>query len=892
VSSHPTPQSADVERQTFAATYIFLKDRMMQQKTLNWALKLSSAQSAERRAVSALIERPFKKFIKPWPETWRLVEEAWNATSVGSIHLAAITIERRLKGGDHSGSIIDELVRTVSPQLEITARPSVKKPKDIHQLLSISFTSADAIDPAKFGIYVVQDRQFLGTLASALIVSIDRTLETGHRLGWNASLRWRLGEVHRVYWHKPGKTESEPDEFGHGIASIVKTLFSVIERLGALDAGGAKKIISNWQENSQSLYRRLWAALARENNLATPDEVGQFLLSCKDEEFWNLHTFPEIAEVRAVRFADLAIDVQVAILSRIRKGPPRKMWRRIGSKEFAEAKTYWALREFKRIEATGNKLPATFAKWVIDKIEEHPELKKGFGVREGFYGGVEAHYRVPNPETAYNSLAGIERLDALEKALNSKRGGWENDPAERARDWLSIKTNILAVVADLLAVNHPGDYAQLFERLGWSYVGTLEAGTKEQRLAEFSAFSKLIQKLPKDAVAKAIDGLSSWTDSWKSVGADEPKQLISLFDFLWPIAVVATNSRADVEKPLDLNLTARVADDREPMDLDTLNTPAGRLVGVFFELWSQTPKGQEPFAPKSALRRMRDKLFRSDRRSGQIVRHRFVAVLNIFLNADPAWTESKLVPLLQSNEESSTALWRALGRRRIYEKLMRLIAPELVRRATDVRLGRETRKSLLFSLVVELLHAMLRNKRPPVTGDKIQQLLRSVNEEVRVHVANIPMQFLRDNVSGGFTQEQLFAGAVKPFFERVWPQERDLVTPGVSKAFADMPAFAKGDFCEAVAAIERFLVPCDCWSLFDYGFYEKGSAGVELESVVKSAQDARALLKLLDLTIGHEPDSVVPHDLEIALNRIGQLDKNSDSYPTYKRLAAISRRYK
>ena len=66
---------------------------------------------------------------------------------------------------------------------------------------------------------------------------------------------------------------------------------------------------------------------------------------------------------------------------------------------------------------------------------------------------------------------------------------------------------------------------------------------------------------------------------------------------------------------------------------------------------------------------------------------------------------------------------------------------------------------------------------------------------------------------------RIFRAAAKPFLQHVWPKERSLATPGIAKAFADLPATSGSAFAEAVDAIERFLVPFDCWSPLDYRLY-------------------------------------------------------------------------
>jgi hypothetical protein len=58
-------------------------------------------------------------------------------------------------------------------------------------------------------------------------------------------------------------------------------------------------------------------------------------------------------------------------------------------------------------------------------------------------------------------------------------------------------------------------------------------------------------------------------------------QGLTVWRRLWPIAVEVTNAAQPPDAGSDLNIVARASDAREPMDLDTLNLPTGKLLDVF-----------------------------------------------------------------------------------------------------------------------------------------------------------------------------------------------------------------------------------------------------------------------------------------------------------------------
>jgi hypothetical protein len=231
------------------------------------------------------------------------------------------------------------------------------------------------------------------------------------------------------------------------------------------------------------------------------------------------------------------------------------------------------------------------------------------------------------------------------------------------------------------------------------------------------------------------------------------------------------------------------------------------------------------------------------------------------------------------------------------------IGAAMAERANDLRLGRDTRRRLVFSLVIESLHAFRERRNPAVPNPRIQQMLRTLDDEVRASAANAIQQFVRDLSAKAGTnapedgEEQedpasaaaLFRTAAAPFLREVWPQERSLATPGVSGALADLPATSGEAFAEAVDTIARFLVPFECWSMVNYGLYgDKGEA--KKLAIINDEAKAQALLKLLDLTVGTSEGTVVPHDLTDALDLISNVSPTVVATNAFSRLATAARR--
>ncbi|MDA0737615.1 MAG: hypothetical protein O2999_03095 [Nitrospirae bacterium] len=518
---------------------------------------------------------------------------------------------------------------------------------------------------------------------------------------------------------------------------------------------------------------------------------------------------------------------------------------------------------------------------------------------EGFLDSPKARLVPPDPDNRYDLIEGEERLKALETALTSVRRGWDEDPARRARDWIGMQENFVKVLLDFESI--PEDrlgFPRVWERFGWEnlpVVGQDEDAKGHDPQSECARVLSLLAKLPEDTVREAIDGISNWLSVWGKNVVLQPGGL-GVWLKVWPIAVEITNANEPVEEEVSFNTIGQSLYDIEPMGLDTLNTPAGKLVGVFLAACPNLQESDRPFDDViGAPRLMRDALIAVTGRAGLIARHLMIEELPYFRKADPNWTHEHLItPLIVDNAET-IPLWRAIARRTHFTEVLKIIGDRMTDRATDLKLDRKPRCSLVFSLIIECLHSFREQREPAVPYARIQQMIRSLDDEVRAHGANAVQRFLRDvsaprqGEQGMLSPEQLFRMAAVPFLQQVWPQERSLVTPGVSKALADLPATAQEAFAEAVDTIERFLVPFECWSMLDYGLYGEHDGEQKL-SCIDSHAKATALLRLLNLTIGTAEGSVIPHDLADALDQIRKVAPSLADDQVFRRLATAARR--
>ncbi|SHJ66559.1 hypothetical protein SAMN02745165_02881 [Malonomonas rubra DSM 5091] len=895
------------EREVYHASFRFLGERLEEAETIQWALSLGPNEKAKRLAIIDLIrKRRTNKLSRPWLETWHLIIENWSRPAVErNGHTEVYQVSERLKSEEYTKGVVSAIVELVTPSLRIRMltevrggrRKGLRKVRSIEDLISCTLTSGRLIEVDELKLGEIGDKGFLLSLASGLDDLIISSLDLARRVGWDGEHNyWIIGQMHRAYYvyekNENGR-EHEPDEFADGIVPAVKLLYEVLARLADVDLASAICFVARWKAGGSQIHLRLLAALYRDSRLASEDRLNTFLMQLDDLQFWNLENYPEVAELRAKRFNDLGDETKVTILKRIKKGPPRSNYHRSMDKnQFQKARKYCAAREMKRIQLAGGGLPEKVTSWLSSRLTEHPELKEMNTIDADFPEGVKTQWVAPRPDPRFDSIAGEERLSLLEAGMNKRRSWFEDEG--NASDWIQAPENSFKLISDFESLDDAGSkYPKIWEKFGWAHAPAESSGNNDDRdnLSEVSRVIGLLKKLENDAVVEAIGGISSWLNRWSKL-LGPATDWIAVWRKIWPYAVAATNA-VEGKDEVDLETTGGVVENKEPLRLDTLNTPAGKLIWVFLMALNEE---EAPFAAEQPLRQIRNDIFSSSERSLLIAQHCCVEFLDYFLTSDREWAEEHLVKPIKAQDSKSVVLWGAISRRMRRKEALSIIGDEMISRTLDMRLGREVRSRFLDNMVVSCLHAYWREEEAPVHRSKVQQMIRSVEDEVRVSGAEILQRFLRDSANPTKNTEmptpsleELYSRAVRPFLMEVWPQERSLATPGVSQAFADLPISTGNQFADAVGVIERFLVPFDCWSLGDYGFYRAGRDELALE-LIDSADKAEAFLRLLDRTIGAHEGAIVPHELTYAIEKIRQISPRLSGQQAFRRLEAATRR--
>lgn len=877
---------------------IVLDRRLTDGAMLRWAAGLKPHQASERRAVANEVEWRLDQSVpEPWRTAWRLVADAHLAPVVSEDRHEDHRLERRVKSGDRSSGLIANIARLVAPRLDVGWRAEMagngghqsRKPRAVGDLLILSLTSGRVELGSGLSLDGVNETAFLVELAEALEAEVVRGLQLGRRIGWHRGRGpWWLGGLDRIRL-RHGDQANDPDRFHTGIAPAVRVLMHALDRLATVDAAAARPFLQRWLARSDSVHQRMWAAAAISPALADADQASNFLMQLSPEHAWEARGFPEFAELRAVRFPEFGTVAQRAITDTLLRGPPSKVLGRHGT---AEERKRWRVglivRELTRIEATGAELPPRARDWLSEHRSAFEEFVAG-AVDSGFPVEPSAGWVSPSPDADLDALDGEVLPATIDARLRSGGSHWDG-PSRGARDWIKAPGRPLRLARALIAAP---DSTERFG-MAWDVLGHYfrpQAGEDEQAMGLSNSLPvarevlRAVLAMSDPVLGEATSGLADWLANWaRHLGGDgEVPRAIAR---IWPFAVASGRETKDPKEYED-----ETRAEAKRVSHDSLNSPIGDLTGAFLGVCPGLAKVARPFEVDADLRVVRDLVAQTPGRPGIVARYRCTTALPWFMRADPAWTEEALLSRLEAGPESDI-LWHAVAysdnRRHVVARLGRLMA----RRAMGDGLEKEIRRSLVERVCFALLNDMLDGLTLDDFIPDALQMLRSVPDELRADAARAVERFANyfaKQAEGAHAPpEEAFDRAIQPFMQRVWPQERILVTPATAKALASIPAASGRRFAAAVAALRRFLVPFESWSVYDWGIEASDGHAVPA-GIIVGANEAAAALDLLDLTIGHNPDVRVPRGLDLMLATISAQGQALRRDARFRRLEALLR---
>lgn len=891
------------QKYKYHSTLKVLAGKLSNKKTVEWAAKLKPFQTNERNAVKALFKREMEEMSEePWRKAWRIIFESWDTSLTDFNGLSKYQLEEDLANQGTSIRLADRIAENLRPSLKVELKskydryyPLKKAIRKATDIVSVSVQSAKLMHPTSIKLNEIEDIFFLKRLADQLNSNLVWALDL---VNWLGTSNYLLGLIYRIDFVEVdealGHEQGDIDKYSEGIAPTVKMLFAVVSRLIKLQPDKAMFYLDEWKSYDNEIHKRLYSNLLRIASKTKNYEVMNFIEELSTDQFWNSFSFPEIALLRAEGFKYFDEEQKIRLVEYILKRPPVKYWPRIHKgNDIENARNYNAFRELVRIRNAGNELGEKANNFLSLHKEQFIRLWNDPSLTIDFNNGVSVSGLTINLPNGLDILDSKARLKRLEDLLNSQSISFDDNPSENAARWIENTKNCKMILNDLVneSVN-PNEHPSVLQKFLWAHTPRGE-GNQEEFVAERALSVKLFDKFESSLIEKIIYPLTVWIERWGKGFFDNVCGQ-NIWQKVWPFAVAATNKvNADVDKD-ELNVEVWGDDKKNPQDLDTLNSPVGMLVGTIFKNLDRLDSGEFNLDTDPVLSKFMEIAINVEGRSKIILLHRLLEHLQYFHNVAPQLFEKYLLPALREDSERNYPLWRAIARQTLFRKVLINIKDDIPRKILSNELPTNAKKSLLFSVVIDCLHA-LKNKTNGQEIDlifskaKVLEILRRIDDDLRAHAANSIQRFISEvKKPEGLGGGSWFIEAAKPFIDEFWPKEMTLRSSGVAREFADLPASSKDYFLEAFETVKPFLMPFDCWSMHNFGFKntENGDSIIE---IIDIPNKAKALLDLLSKCIGETEDSTAPYELSEALKHIAKIDPTLKNNTKYKRLAAKAR---
>jgi len=879
-----TQRSSEAEKRVRQTTWAFADGRFEQREVIEWAIALSPEHETERAILRDLFGRQQKTVREPYALAWRCIFEFWR-TPDGQTANDAFLIRRELRDGGQQLDLIRLIVDAVRPSLKVetvrrfeivSSEELPKKPKHLKHLLYASITSGSRLGPEDVGLSGINDRNFLFALATALNAAVLNGLNIARMIG-SISKEMDITNwlVHRVYFVPPEQYPEgggEPDRYSDGFAPATKLMYAVMSRLADIDIKAARHIVASWDVGGWTLYRRLWAAAGRDPRLVEPFEVASFLYKLDDREFWIAGSYPEFAELRAVRWNSFSPEESRNLESRLLKGEPmRQVPSGVPKDEIQNYRRRHIANELRRIQAGGGLLSAKSSALLEQAVAQLNAELPDAEITLGFNQGVRLVMRDRATAQSFDGIATSRLLNELANSLTED--GWD-DRSENAADF--IGTNAPVILKLLAEFPDPAVSSKIWQAFGHRFspsdlnVGPDKAKTQDlDRIPIALQACRAITAERPEVLGRAIEGLTAFIGNWDRL-LGESDDFRQAWLTLWPYAVRRTNEKLDTSTPLSNK---------------AFGTPVGQMIWAMIGMCPRIRDGDIPMAGGlwPAI------LSAVEGADGEaLVNARYVLIRDIgyFYVASPQWAMKNLVvPLISS---SHLDFWEAFSTGNLPQyDLMSQLAEPIIKATTLSELPGKVKADLAERVIWSTIFDRKGNTPPAVPLALVQQMLRMGGDAVRSQVVRSLVELLNQD-DDAFDQKARFDLA-KSVFQDVWPKELTLSSRAVSEELAEFPAAAGEYYAEATVLVLPYLTPFDCWSLWDYGLMETNDVDQKFKKI-DTPDKAAALLSILDRTVGGEEGAIIPDGLQDALTHIASLSPKIEKDPRFHRLVTLNRR--
>jgi len=588
----------------------------------------------------------------------------------------------------------------------------------------------------------------------------------------------------RSYWDLPSVSPHWQNRGFRDWVTLIVLLRDSWVAIRESDPQRASTIARGWYELPYATFRRLALFAASQNDCIASEQWVEWLVADDAWWLWSVDTHRETMRLLVQQGGTLSPKARVRLEEAIVAGPPRKMYRDdLETEDWQSLVDHQVWLRLAKLRDGGGQLRETALKHIDELSAANPEWTLSSDEQDEFFHWMSGTGDPDHEASRDVEIAPRKRRDLVTwlKQPQPERWSFHEDtwPATcRTRFFHS-----LFALYDLAqeGIWPTGRWREALQV--WSEAGLVA------RSWRFAA--RLVLRMPDEVMQENAHSVTRWMEAAsKTIECHE--------------AILLELCRRVLALPLEAGTDISEDDEvaRRPVS-EAINHPIGHCTQALLDLWfRREPNDNDTLAEdiEPLFTKMCDVAVERYRYGRVLLASRLIALFRV----DRPWTEANLLPLFDWTRSSieAKAAWEGfLWSPRLYRPLLIAFKPQFLATAHHYKdLGEHSRQYAAFVTYAGL---------DPVDGyapEDFQSAIGALPKEGLDEVAKALSQALE---GAGDKREEYWKNRVQPFWQRIWPKSRDLVSNSISESLARLCIAARGEFPAALDAVKVWLRPVE-----------------------------------------------------------------------------------
>lgn len=695
---------------------------------------------------------------------------------------------RRYKGTGLTATMRLQLRELLAPQV-ILKKPfrwgndelDSDEPSQIKQLVSWEIVLAadhvqSTLPPADDNNWAVALPLLLEDFQQLLRDTLDLLCELGG-----------LGEADRYHdrshWDLPSITPHWQNRGFRNWVSLIELLRDAWLAIRTDDSARATRIAKSWFELPYPTFKRLALFAASQDACISAEQWVDWLLTDGAWWLWSTETKREVFRLLVLQGKNLSSIALQSLEAAILVGPPRRMYPDdLNEDQWQGLVAHSIWLHLAKLNTSGCVLGTSATARLVELSNAYPSWQLATTERDEFSSWMSGTGDPDYEDSRHVDIAPRNRLELAQWLTkpDTQQRKFDKDTWRDACNRHPI--NCLLALTDLTAQGN-------WPAKRWS--AALYEWSNEKRIQRmWKCAAPLVRAMPDNIIQEIEHSVTSWIQAASKALTCHEEILLELCSRVLALPV---DSGAGV--------TRNGRSISEPVN-DAINHSVGHITEALLNIWLQRNPNDNDKLPadiEPLFTKICDVEVDRFRHGRVLLASRLIALFRV----DRSWTEQHLLPLFGwRNTVEAKAAWEGfLWSPRLYQPLLTAFKSQFLETAKHYAdLGEHRHQFAAF-----LTYAAL-EPTDGYTEDEFRSAISALPQEGLEASARA----LSQAVEGAAEQrEEYWKNRAYPFWQKIWPQNRDLATAQIAESLTRLLVGIGDAFPEALLALQYWLKPIE-----------------------------------------------------------------------------------